>query len=364
MLTGSGLSALRQSAVGDVGPQIVWRAEEPFTASPCNFSASAPPLQTLSGSMNVTSFESTSTSLSFADSWPFGAGASRIITIFRTGPQADGGTFLGWLQPPFQLEVTIPPPFTLHLLACEQMPKGVSRLRKDTSVLHTILTTVNSPPPSQQVRAKALVALRKAFAPSLGKCDELVCQFMCADRQSPQACTCASLTQCAPTNASMRITNEDWVLGHGTDARPTCLTNLNSADGSAGDHLGMSDCSVALQERQSFVFVPVPNSDLVTIRFRNSSGLCLSNFGAVFTPGQRLGLWQCNGFIDQSFRLKRQWNEFDIESARSFAPPSQLFCATVDPHRLDVDVLFQPCDGNLFSVQHFNAIPVSANLQR
>jgi hypothetical protein len=368
VLTGSGLSALRQSPTfGDVGPKIVWRAEEPFAGSVCNFSSTANPFQTLSGSMNVTGFESTSTSLSLVDYWPFGAGASRVISIYRADPQADGGTFLNWLESPFQREVTFPPPVTLHLLACEQMPKtAVAGLRKDTAVLYAVLTTVTAPSPSPSLRAKALAALRKAFVPALTQCDELVCQFMCADRSPPQACSCVSATQCAPTGSgvvqAMRIINEDWVVGFLTQGnRPTCLTNLNSADGNVQDRFGMSECSSALVLRQSFVFLPVPGSDLVTIRFRNSSGLCLSNMSGRFLVGDNFGLWYCNnngaGSADQMFRLAFRYNEFAIQSALTFSstPPAPIWCAMADRNRLDADVTFQQCSDA--HTQNFNAVP-------
>lgn len=360
VLTGSGLAALRNSpTVGDVGPRVVWRAEEPFPGAQCTWNNSAQPMQYLSGSLNVTGFESTTTSLPFADSWPFGVGASRILALWRTDPQGDGGVALGWLQSPFQREVTIPPPFTLHFLACEQvLASATPGLRKNVTVLHAILTTVTSPPPPQPLRVKALASLRKAFAADLSVCDELLCQFMCADSVSPQACTCVSATQCAPTRAGiqpMRIINEDWVLGRGTNARPTCLTNLSGDDSGGSDHLGMAECSVALTQRQSFAFVPVASSDLVTIRFRNASGLCLSNYGALFVPGTRLGLWDCNGQPDQQFRVFREWNQFVIMSARSFAAPAQpVFCATAsDQPSTPSDVLFQPCGA---VNQHFNAV--------
>jgi hypothetical protein len=202
----------------------------------------------------------------------------------------------------------------------------------------------------------------------LTRCDELVCQFMCADRLPPKSCTCVSATQCAPTStgapAPMRIINEDWVIGYGSgENRPTCLTNLNG-DGYADDRFGMSACSSAQAQSQSFVFVPVANTDLVSIRFRNASGLCLSNMNGKFLAGNNFGLWYCNnngiGTADQWFRLAFRFNVFAIESSLSFAN-RPIWCATANRSQLGADVTFQQC-GNAHT-QNFNAVPMDFDFE-
>jgi hypothetical protein len=82
VLTGSGLRQLllRQSTPP---PAVVWRSEPAYAGAPCVWGTGLPAQEFLASSVVVSGFTSTTTSLPFAESWPFGAGASRILALFR-----------------------------------------------------------------------------------------------------------------------------------------------------------------------------------------------------------------------------------------------------------------------------------------
>lgn len=341
---------------------IVWRSEPAYAGAPCVWGNGLPVQEFLAPSVVVSGFTSTTTSLPFAESWPFGAGASRILALFRANASGDGGVFLGWLESPFQYEVTLPPPIAMHLLACDRRTLATGQ---KIAVMSAVVDLVGAPVPSQALRASAYKQLRAAFNNAVSECDELWCRFSCAKRVPPQSCACDASGQCSSAGLSgrMKILNTDWIIGPGAWARPACLTVL---DGDGGGHLydavGFSECSTVATtgERQAFVFQTGPAGTL--IRFRNATGLCLSQFGAKYYSGAELRLWTCGSGGDQNFELESGWNEFRVVSTRA-TPPTPRLCLNFVA--LDVVAQFLVCQSAFFGNNEIvNALPLEAPLQR
>jgi hypothetical protein len=352
VLTGSGLRqlALRQhSAPVD----IVWRSEPAYAGAPCVWGNGLPVQEWLAPTVTVSGFTSTTTSLPFAKSWPFGAGATRILALFRANATRDGGVFLGWLESPFQYEVTFPPPIAMNLLACDRRTLASGQ---KIAVMSAIVDVVGAPVPSQALRASAYKQLRAAFDNELNECDELWCRFSCANRVPPVSCACDTSGTCSTAGLSglMRIVNTDWIVGPGAWSRPVCLTVLDgNGDGQLRDAVGFSECSTASNgQRQAFVFQTGSAGTL--IRYRNATGLCLSQFGAKYYAGAELRLWTCGPGGDQNFALETGWNELRIVSTRA-SPPTPRFCLNFVA--LDVVAQFLVCQNVFGNNEIVNALP-------
>jgi hypothetical protein len=140
------------------------------------------------------------------------------------------------------------------------------------------------------------------------------------------------------------------------------LTVLDgNGDGQLHDAVGFSECSSsATGERQAFVFQTGPTGTL--IRYRNATGLCLSQFGAKYYSGAELRLWTCAAGGDQNFQLESGWNEIRIVSTRA-SPLTPRFCLNFVA--LDVVAQFLVCSNPFFgNNETVNALPFEAPVQR
>lgn len=349
VLTGSGI---HQISLQNPGRSIVFRGEPNYGSAPCQYGNGMPAQELLNQSMYVSGFTATSTSLPFVLQWPFGAYSPRVLALYRMNPKGDGGAYLDYLESPYQYEVTLPPPVNMHLLACDRrVVQG-----RPVAVMSAIVDVVTAPTPSPATKAAVLSKLRSAFDNGIDECDERWCRFSCGIQVPPTSCHCNAAGQCTSQGLSgkMRLLNTDWVLGFGLFSSPTCMTNLDSIGGHPGDAIGFAACTPALLDRQSFLFQSAPGG--TTIRYQNSSGLCISQFGAKYYSGAEARLWQCNGFQDQAFQFDHGYNEMRLINYRP-NPPSLKLC--LNYVALDVIAQWKTCDtGGQFEI--FNAVPIEA----
>lgn len=270
---------------------------------------------------------STTTSQAFGLSWPYGAGAVRLLMIFREQQESDGGSFLGYLQSPYQLEVTFAPGMIMTTIACEQKSYTTQHGAKAQIGLSYVVVGANATQLSSDTyRNNVISYLKRQFDVDQRSCSPLFCAFDYSMRATPRVHECSNggminndPFQAVPNAECVRTSSverdafrlaDGWVAGQGVQAQPQCVTDITS-DGATNDYFAMRPC-VRSAQRQRFLF-----DDENRLHFNKlSTNLCASNYGAKFYAGSDFRLWTCNQPTsdDQRFLDSRRYNGLLVQT--------------------------------------------------
>jgi hypothetical protein len=273
--------------------------------------------------MQYWQFTSTSISQSFALSWPFQTGATRLLLIYRERNDDDAGSFLGYLQSPYQLEVAFAPGLDMTMIGCQRMQLADSHGRQHQLGLGFVVASASAAQLSNQTYVDNVIAmLRTQFAIDAGSCSPLFCAFDFASRPLPRIFECdkgmlgndpfanVASSSCVATNDAyrnaFRLLLGGWIGGPGALHKPQCVTVDNKYD-----YTSISECNARF-ERQRWL---VDGSQ--RLRYDSvATDRCLSNYGARFYPNSDARLWSCNSPVtdDQLFHFDHSWNMLQIST--------------------------------------------------